>query len=752
MLGILYILLCICTGAVILGTFLGTELETIGERSFAGKKIRLSCLWVWIPASYLAGTLLCTWTSYLGALGARMAFHAAKPLTIGNIICFVLFLTVDTLLGMRLYRRYSEKSDGLIKSVKGAGIRYGEIVLLAFATVLVCVLMFKTFYVKDGNIRISYSVFSDFSPHLGMIRSFSRGDNFPTQYAHFAGEDIRYHFMFQFLVGNLEYLGMRLDFAFNIPSILSMLSVVSLLYALTVKLLERRLCGFLAVLFFLFRSSPSFWRFLGEICQGESISEALKMQDAFISYTSHEDWGLWNLNVYANQRHLCFSVGIMLFAILIFMPFLFNMAERLKELREERREGRIRVAARNAEMPQQDETAGEEPVVMAEAEETDEADDGAFREESLEETPEEAQRRLALAEEQRFSISGGIKDYLRVFLFSSEAVMSGNPALPILMGILLGATAFWNGAVLIACLSVLFVMALASSHKLDYLITALIAVALAALQSNGFVRGSAVSLQFHPGFLADNPTLFGTMNYMFALWGLLAVLVLFYLFWADGVKRYWFICFLAPLAVALTMSFTIDITMNHKFVMMAEMLLGIGAADLIGLMIEDKKIGLNLAGIILAFVMTVTGIFDGIVVLRKAKDPASFAQEDDIADWVTQNSTSADIFLTPNYSLSYILLGGGMLYQGWPYYAWSAGYDTPYRDTQVQAMYQASTPEELDELVQENRIRFIVVDSDVRFSSDYQVNEENIRNTYELVFSQGENENSYDIYDTQKKK
>ena len=45
-----------------------------------------------------------------------------------------------------------------------------------------------------------------------------------------------YHFMFQFLVGNLEFLGIRLDFAYNIESVLALLGFLMLLYSIAKRL------------------------------------------------------------------------------------------------------------------------------------------------------------------------------------------------------------------------------------------------------------------------------------------------------------------------------------------------------------------------------------------------------------------------------------------------------------------------------------------------------------------------------------
>lgn len=75
-----------------------------------------------------------------------------------------------------------------------------------------------------------------------MIRSFSLHDNFPTQYPHYGGADVKYHFMFQFLAGNLEYLGLRIDWAFNWISATSLWSFLVLLY-----FIEKKVTGYYAV-------------------------------------------------------------------------------------------------------------------------------------------------------------------------------------------------------------------------------------------------------------------------------------------------------------------------------------------------------------------------------------------------------------------------------------------------------------------------------------------------------------------------
>ena len=50
--------------------------------------------------------------------------------------------------------------------------------------------------------------------------------------------------------------------------------------------------------------------------------------------------------------------------------------------------------------------------------------------------------------------------------------------------------------------------------------------------------------------------------------------------------------------------------------------------------------------------------------------------------------TSEDLLLTPEYSMSEVTMSGVMMYCGWPYYAWSAGYNTNYRAGVATEMYR----------------------------------------------------------------
>lgn len=195
-----------------------------------------------------------------------------------------------------------------------------ECIFFLFVTVFAGWWMWYVFHSEGGSLYAGYTVFGDFSPHTAMIRSFSWGNNFPTQYPYFGGEDIKYHFMFQFLTGNLEYLGIPMEVGFSILGTMFFTAMVILVYSAAQWIFGVFSVGVCSVILLCFRSSFSFWRFVWEHLQKQDLWETLRTNTEFIGYTANENWGLWNLNVYLNQRHLAFGMCALGLALLLYLP------------------------------------------------------------------------------------------------------------------------------------------------------------------------------------------------------------------------------------------------------------------------------------------------------------------------------------------------------------------------------------------------------------------------------------------------
>ena len=537
MIGIVYILLCIACGGVLCNLLFKNLKHPTAETG-------LPAFMTELPAWYLTGTVFVTWMVYLFAYLFR---KAEEPLLFGNAAA--LFIVAGILAAFCFFGQGREKLCNIKSGVRsfffgktGEEGAHGPILYTLTAVAFTGFLMFLTFKVIDNSIYVGYSVFSDFAPHLGMIRSFSVSNNFPTQYSHFAGEDIRYHFMFQFMVGNLEYLGLRLDLAFNLPSIFGMTALYMLLFVFVVRLTKSRLCAYLTAFLFTFRSSFTVFRYMAEQWKGD-VWNALKQNTEFLGYTQNENWGLWNLNVYCNQRHLAFAMALMVLALLLFLPYAEQMGEKLINVKKNSGTG---FACRMAQV--------------------------------------------------------------KTLFFTKTAFGVSDIKFAVGMGLLLGAIAFWNGSVLVATLSMLFFMAAVSEYRLDYLVTAVITLVLYFCQSALVVEGSVVSPAYYFGFLADNKTFWGVLVYIAELTGIVLFVALVGAALVSGVKRYLFFVFMVPFILAFTLALTVDVTVNHKWIMMSLMLLSVFAAIVLTALLKSRDWLKRAVAVVLLVVLTATGI------------------------------------------------------------------------------------------------------------------------------------------------
>ena len=573
-----------------------------------------------------------------------------------------------------------------------------ELILFGLLAAFITYMMFYVFYMKDGILYSGLTVYGDYAPHTAMIRSFSMGNNFPTQYPHYGGADVKYHFMFQFLAGNLEYLGMRMDVAYNIVSLTSLTGFLMLLYQLALRITGKMCCGVLTIFLFFFRSGMAFFRFVWEHIQAGNLLETLTENVSFIGYTTNENWGLWNFNVYLNQRHLAFGLLMVTLALYLFMDWL---------------------------------------------------ETGTMHEEK-----------------------GFV--WMKERLFSKEGWRSRNLEQALLMGLFLGLCAFWNGAAVIGGLLILCGFAVFSDGKLDYLIMAAVTIFFSYLQTKIFISGSAMSPQIYLGFLAEDKTVWGVVQYLFWMSGVFFLGLLVLVWFMRRRERAILLGFIFPTIFAFVLLMTPDINVNHKYIMISYAFLTIFWAWTICNLWTGERVNRNVqiaderktedieneikketsqsdvktgrdrkirkfAGKVLAAILTIclsiTGIYDFAVIV-KGNGPGrrvAVNMNSDLTCWLAEHLDKNDLLLTPEYSMNEVTMSGVMLYCGWPYYAWSAGYDTNYRAAQAVTIYTTSDSETLKSTVKQEKITYILFEEGSEFEQQV-CQEETIAATYEKVY------------------
>lgn len=653
MFGIIYLILCILTGMEMVGCLFPHQTTEKGNR-----------IWVILPAAFGTGTLMLTWAVYIVSWIFSVCVGTEHPLFYGNL----LVMPATALIFLMNFYRKRKKG----KTVFSAGnmvtrrwILKKEICLFVILAFFVTWIMFYVFHMKDGVLYSGFSVYGDYAPHTAMMRSFSRGNNFPTQYPHYGGQDVKYHFMFQFLVGNLEYLGLRLDLGYNLVSILSLVGFLMVLYAISYRMFFSFWAGAFSLLFFFFRSGTAFWRYLWENIRTGNLIQALTENTVFIGYTTNENWGLWNFNVYLNQRHLAFGLLIVAVAIWIFMDWV---------------------------------------------------EAGSGRKEK------------------------GIL-WIRNCFFTREAWICRNVDTAILMGLFLGLTAFWNGAALIGGLLILAGFAVFSDGKLDYAICAALAVFFSELQSKIFVSGSVMSPSLYWGFLADHATVTGVLWYLAQISGFFFIGLVVVAVFLKRSERVILGGFLLPMLFAFLISLTPDINVNHKYVMISYAFVTVFWGWVVRNIFLSgktkwKKWSCKVACVILCICLIGTGVYDFVVILldNDSAHRMTVDMESSLTDWLSSNLKKNDLLLTPEYTMNEVTMSGAMLYCGWPYYAWSAGYDTNYRAGQAVMIYTTDDPQVLKTTVKKEKITYILFEEDMEFEQQ-ECREDIIKKTYPLVYT-----------------
>lgn len=539
MFGILYLLLCAIFGIAFVGLAVPDIRRLYIACSPSAKAItHIPNTLFTVPAGLITGMMCVPFFNYYVILGLSYIVDDGELCKkIGVLITFAFFLwmilTCFILINRKRVKREALKASGAtaIEDYKFNivdSIFYGVVILAI--TIASAYLMFYTYRMESGNLLNGYSTFSDLSPHTAMVSSFGKGFNFPTQYMHYSGNGIRYHFMFYFLAGTLQYLGLPIDYALNMPSIIAMVCALVLLGLLAMLISSRRASFLVAPILVFLRSSLNIFYHIGDYLKnGSSVSQAIKeimASNSWYAVTDYDNWGIWAINVYPNQRHLMLGISVILILVILFLPFVRRLGITLSRAGSFGEGFKSFIASKNAWL-----TRSEDPLYPV--------------------------------------------------------------SITILACVLVIVMPYFHGSCLIALLLVLFCMAIFSESRLLYAAVAVCAVVSSFIQTMVFSGGyqNVVSLTFEPGFILENPTLYSLARYLFIVTGF--TLILGFIFAAaslvvDIVRKkpvyrfLLFLCALSPLVFAFIFKVSLEMLANHKFIQVSLILVDAFVAALIG--------------------------------------------------------------------------------------------------------------------------------------------------------------------------
>jgi DNA-binding beta-propeller fold protein YncE len=658
-----------------------------------------------LAAAVLVGLLVSTWFTYLAGLAFM---HASVPLVWGNLLFFV--ASTATLFWFARKNKSKASVEGQAPSCylpRAKGSNWADWVLIAGYVVLVSWMMFASFSSTGSRLRISNPEYSDFGPNTAIMQSFAVGHNFPTEYPHFSGDRIRYHFLFYFQAGNLEFLGLDPTWSVNVLSIITLVAMLILVMTLGEALFDSRTVGRLGSALFFFFGSLSYIPFLhkqtsvrGAI---QSILHLREFLPTIFPYRG-EAWGTWSQVTFLNQRHFASAIGILLL-VLIFLTIQYRAFCARRAAAES--------STKTVTPPPGPSTPPETALETASYNKTEPECLPALQNETpIALVPETTPPFAPAAEPFRATVPG--------FIFS---------------GALLGLLPMWNSAVFIAAVAVLAVLFILCPLRPQMLALAIAAGLIALPQmlylSTGSGRAPMPKL-LHWGYTLDHPTAWNVTKYLGFTFGFKWLLIALALIFARSLQRRFFLAISSLIVVAFSFQFTIEVLANQKFlhiwVIIANLFVAYGLWRLWRSSMDGTTLPGKLVSVTLALAIIPGGIIELFPIHNTGWSEVIF-RNDPLIEWLSKNTTPRDIFLTDRFVTHPILMAGRRVFYGWPYYSWGAGYNSAKRDRTYLDLFQTKDPRKVFRLLKENNISYVAFDNAVRRN-------EFVKSPNEQVFAQ----------------
>jgi len=684
-------------------------------------------------AAILVGLLASSWFTYLAGLAF---FWTSRPLLWGNLLFFLASIALlswpkwkSRIVKSTPGEAYLTRSNLYVPRPRGSSI--ADWLLIAGYVVLVSWMMFASFNTKAGKLQIANPEYSDFGPNTALMQSFAVGHNFPTEYPHFSGDRIRYHFLFYFQAGNLEFLGLDPAWSLNLLSIITLVAMLVIVMTLGEVLFGSRAVGRLGSLLFFFFGSLSYVPFLRKQTSWRGSIQAVTHLPEYLPTIfpyRGDAWGTWSQVTYLNQRHFASAIGILLL-VLVFLVIRYRAFSASQTTTGRPTSHLIHhVAAAlqrgvRALLPltrRHSAVATTSPIYERSSGNALSTEPNAVTEISPEiplgnptcgETLPEARTAVepapAPTEPKKRAVRTGesFRVTLPGFIFS---------------GVLLGLLPMWNSAVFITASAVLGLLFLLFPLRRQMLVLALTAGMIALPQllylSTGSGRAPMPRL-FHWGYTIDHPTVANVAKYLAFIFGFKWLLIALALIFATSVQRRLFVAVTSLLAVAFCFQFTIESLANQKFfhiwVIIANLFVAFALWRLWRLSLGGTTLPGKVVALGLFLLIIPGGLIDFFPIHNTGWSEVAY-KNDPLIDWLNKNTTPREIFLTDRFVNHPILMAGRRILYGWPYYAWSAGYNAGKYDKLYTELFESKDPWKVFRLLKENGIKYVAYDNAVR--------------------------------------
>jgi hypothetical protein len=285
-----------------------------------------------------------------------------------------------------------------------------------------------------------------------------------------------------------------------------------------------------------------------------------------------------------------------------------------------------------------------------------------------------------------------------------------NLKIAILLGIFLGLSFYIHLAVLMMTgIVILFIGILFSKIRISCFLTLFIGAIIAFPQYLYLNSSEGFNMLLNPGYLvAGNLTFYKFWEFWIYNLGLSIILIPLGFIYSDNKQRKVFLSFFTLFIVGNLIQFSPEIAANHKFFNYFIIIGNMFSAYAL-FFLWKKHYLLKLIVLVLIFFMVFGGILDFFPIFNDHKLSIPDYKINKEAMWIMENIPPDSVFLNTTYLYNPASLAGRKIFMGWPYFAWSQGYNTDQRGKLINSIMESTDIYTLCKLLNGNKINYLEI-------------------------------------------
>lgn len=280
----------------------------------------------------------------------------------------------------------------------------------------------------------------------------------------------------------------------------------------------------------------------------------------------------------------------------------------------------------------------------------------------------------------------------------------------VILGVVLGFSFFLHLAVLLMTGIVILSLGVLFPKIRKSAIIVLAIAGLISLPQYFYLNSSdGFKMLLNPGYLiANNFSINNFIEFWIYNLGISIFLIFLGFIFANRNQRKFFLSIIPIFIIGNLIQFSPEIAANHKFFNYVSIFTNMFCA--FALIVLWKKNNF-LKPIVLAFsfFMIFGGIIDIFPLVNDHKITIKDYMSNPDSVWILRNSDPDSIFLNTTYLYDSASLAGRKIFFGWPYFAWSQGYDTYKRGDELKQMLGANDKNHACQLLRQNNIDFVSI-------------------------------------------